>query len=305
MKIKDTGSSRYLIAYLFFLSVTTTRFFLEAHFARFADPQNLIFHHHYWFLFVFLMFLVNFKYILKMPPAKTWWIAFCSPVIFLPIIYNVLFADSGLLRLNYISAKNFGEYLRDIFTFMVFSERNQAISVELIIIVVGISVFSFYISRKVSRSILMGFSCYFSLMVLAGTILIAPHKPHKVLFYVNSGMKLQNYMSFLFFFASLITAGILFSEEIKLFFKGDRSKQLVFLILFISFFIGFQFFIKRPEIVDRVLMIPHSILFSLFITILVFVRKQWMLKILMLVHVIISSGIFYNHWFVETVRRIG
>ena len=297
------GNSRYLVAYLFFLSVTTTRFFLEAHFARFSDPQNLIFHHHYWFLFVFLMFLVDFKYILKMPPSKTWWIAFCSPVIFLPIIYNVLFADSGILRLNYISAKNFGEYIRDIFTFMIFSERNQAISVELIIIVIGISGFSFYISRKVSRSILMGFSCYFSLMVFAGTILIAPHKPQKVLFYVNSGMKLQNYMSFLFFFASLVTAVILFSEEIKLFFKGDRSKQLVFLVLSVSFFTGFQFFLKRPEIVDRILMIPHSLLFSFFITALIFVRKQWMLKILLIVHIVISSGILYNCWFGKVLVR--
>jgi len=304
MKIRELGNLKYFVAYLFFLSMTTARFFTEAHFASFADPQNLIFHHHYWFLFVFFMFLLNFKYILRMPPKKTWWIAFCSPVILLPIIYNILFAGSGLLQLNYISARNFGEYLRDIFTFMIFSQRNQAISVELVIIVIGISIFSYYISRKIVRSVVMGFSCYLSLMILAGTILVAPHKPERVLFYVNSGMRLQNFMSFLYFFVSVITGAMLFSEELKQFFKESRKRTNLFLILAVTFFIGFQFFLKRPEIADRVMMIPHSILLSLFVTVLVFVRRQWMLKILLLIHITISSGILYNYWFGEMVRRI-
>lgn len=303
MKIREFGNLKYLVAYLFFLSVTTARFFAEAHFARFADPQNLIFHHHYWFLFVFLMFLLNFKYILKMPLKKTWWIAFCSPVMFLPIIYNILFAGSGRLRLNYISARNFGEYFRDIFTFMLFSERNQAISVELIIVVIGISVFSYYISRKVVRSVVMGFSCYFSLMILAGTVLIAPQKPEKVLIYVESGMNLQNFMSFVYFFASVITGAMLFSQELKQFFKEDRKRTILFSILAVTFYIALQCFLKRPEIADRILMIPHSLLFSLFITVLVFVRKQWILKATLFIHVLVSSGILYNYWFVEIFVR--
>ncbi len=300
----DADNKRYLIAYLFFLSITTVRFFTEAHFANFGDPQNLIFHHHYWFLFVFFLFLLNFKYILKMPPKRTWWMAFFSPVILIPMLYFMVFGNTSRIKLNYISIKELDIYFRDIFTFMIFSERNQAIAGELIVIVIGISAFSYFISRKVVRSLIMGMSCYLSLMILAGTVLIAPHKPERVLFFVSSGMRVQNFFSFLFFFAALFTAGILFSEEIKLFFKGNRSRQLVFSFLFVSFFTGFQFFLKRPEIADRILMIPHSFLYSLFITVVIFVKKEWMLKILLLVHVIVSSGILYNHRFVEMARRV-
>jgi len=305
MKIREFGNSKYLVAYLFFFSVTMSRFLLEAHFSKFVDFNNLIFHHNYWFLFVFMLFLLNFKFIMKMGPKETWWMAFFSPVIFIPIIYNVLFLGSKRMRMNYISAKDFSVYLKDVATFMVFSERNQAMTIELILIVVGISVLSYYISRNIFRSIVMGISCYLSLMIFAGTIIIAPQKPEKVMFYVNSGMKLQNFMSFVFFFASLITVAILFSQELKQFFSESRKRIFFFSILAGTFFIGFQFFLRRPEIVDRVMMIPHSVLLSLFVTVLVFVRKQWTLKILLLIHVIISSGILYNYWFVEMVGRIG
>ena len=304
MKIREFENSKYLVAYLFFLSVTTVRFFAEAHFASFVDPQNLIFHHHYWFLFVFFMFLLNFKYILKMPPQKTWWIASCSPVILLPIVYYMIFGTVTRLKLNYISIKELDIYFRDIFTFMVFSERNQAISVELIIVVIGIITFSYYISRKFIRSVVMGLSCYLSLMIFGGTVLIAPHKPERVLFYVSSGMKLQNFMSFLYFFAALITGAMLFSQELKQFFKEDRKRIILFSILAFAFFAGFQFFLKRPEIADRILMMPHSVLLSFFFTVIITMRKQWLLKVLLLVHVIVSSGILYNYWFVEIARRI-
>lgn len=305
MKIKDADSKRFLIAYLFFLFITTIRFFSEAHFSSFVDPQNLIFHHHYWFLFVFFLFLINFKYILRLTPEKTWWVAFASPVILLPILYNILFAGSGKMRLNYISIRNFGEYVKDIFTFMIFSERNQAISGELIIIVAGISIFSFYISRNAVRSIFTGFACYFSLMILGGTILIGPFKPDRVLFFVNSQMKLQNFFSFLYFSAALTAASILFLEHIRTFFKGKWSRVILFSILLVVIFSGLQLFLKSPTVADRIFMISHSVFFAFLITVMIFLRKNWTLKILLILHAFVCSGILYNYWFMEFAGRIG
>jgi len=304
MKFKELGNSKFLIAYLFFLIVTTFRFFMEAHFGRFADPQNLIFHHHYWFLFVFFMFLINFKYILKMPASRSWWIAFCSPVILMPIFYYIIFGSATRLRLNYISIKELDIYFRDIFTFMIFSERNQAISGELIVVVLGISAFSYYISRKVVRSIVVGITSYLSLMIFAGTVLIAPHKPERVLIYAKSALNLQNFMSFIYFFAALIAGSLLFSNELRQFFI-ERKRKLLFVSLALFFFIVFQLFLKRPQIADRILMIPHSLLFSLFISVLIFIRKEWMLKVAIFVHVLVSSGILYNCWTMPVLRKLG
>lgn len=294
---KDADSTKYLIAYLFFLGVTTARFFSEAHFARFADPVNLIFHHHYWFFFVFMMFLLNYKYILKMPPKRTWWLSFCSPVILIPILYHFMSGKTARLRLNYISMKELDVYFRDIFTFMIFSKQNQAISIELMVIVVGIMVFSYFISKKVVRSIIMGLTSYLSLMIFAGTVLIAPHKPERVLIYVKSSLSLQNFMSFVYFFAALVTGALLFSDELTGFFRKDRKRLILFSSLSAAFFILFQVLLKDPQVADRIVMIPHSLLYSLFLTVMIYVKKEWILKLFLLVHIIISSGIIYNCWF--------
>ncbi|HSW59989.1 MAG TPA: hypothetical protein VLJ60_04285, partial [bacterium] len=185
------NSTKYLAAYLFFLCVTTGRFFFEAHYAHFVDTKNLIFHHHYWFLFVFLLFLINFKFFLGMHPSRSWWIAFLSPVIFIPLIYNMIFRGGNLVKFNYLSAKD-PDYLLNIFTFMLFSEKNRPVGIELIIITFSIFLFSYFLSKKPLRSFICAVSCYISLMVLAGTVIIAPHKPDFTLFFINSAFKLQN-----------------------------------------------------------------------------------------------------------------
>lgn len=296
MQVIKNNGMKYLSAYLFFLCVTTGRFFLEAHYARFADPKNLIFHHHYWFLFVFILFLINFKYFLGMHPSKSWWVAFCSPVIFLPLIYNMIFRAGGVVKFNYLSAKDLPVYIKDIFTFMIFSEKNRPIAFELMIITFSIFLFSYFISKKPLRSILCAFSCYLSLMVLAGTVIIAPHKPDFTLFVPETSLKLQNFMSFLYFSASTAAVIVLFSGEMSAFLK-EKKRVFTFAVLFTVFFAGFQIVLTEPSITDRILMIPHSILFSMLVTVTVLLKGEYPLKILFLVQTLFSSGILFRMFF--------
>lgn len=296
MQVIKNNGTKYLCAYLFFLCVTTGRFFLEAHYARFADPKNLIFHHHYWFLFVFILFLINFKYFLGMHPSRSWWVAFCSPVIFLPLIYNMAFRAGGVVKFNYLSAKDFPVYIKDISTLMIFSEKNRPIAFELMIITFSIFLFSYFISKKPLRSVLCAFSCYLSLMVLAGTVIIAPHKPDFTLFVPETSLKLQNFMSFLYFSASTAAVTILFASEIFEFLK-DRKKAVFFIAVFTVFFALLQAVMVDPSTADRILMIPHSFLFAIFITLLVFVKGEYALKVLFLVQTVFSSGILFRMFF--------
>ena len=289
--VKNNGI-KYLSAYLFFLSVTTVRFFGESHFANFNDKTNLIFHHHYWFLFVFILFLINFKYFLKLQPSKTWWLAFCSPVILIPLIYNMVFRGGNIVKFNYLSARDLPNYLKDIGTFMIFSEKNRPIAIELIMITLAISIFGYYVTRKPVRSILCAVSCYLSLMILAGTVIIAPQKPDFTLFVPESSMKLQNFMSFVYFFASVVAITVLFFREIVDFIK-ERKRFILLIVLFTVFFTGFQFLLTSPSTADRVLMIPHSFLFAFFITMIVFLKKNAVLKVLVFIQIVISSGILY------------
>jgi len=292
VSVLKNNSSKYLAAYLFFLCVTTGRFFFEAHYAHFVDTKNLIFHHHYWFLFVFLLFLINFKFFLGMHPSRSWWIAFLSPVIFIPLIYNMIFRGGNLVKFNYLSAKD-PDYLLNIFTFMLFSEKNRPVGIELIIVTFSIFLFSYFISKKPVRSAICAVSCYLSLMIFAGTVIIAPHKPDFTLFFINSSFKLQNFMSFVYFSASVTAAVVLFFNEIVVFFK-DQRRLICFAVIFTCFFICSQFALINPSSADRFLMIPHSFLFSLSITVLIFINEDFPLKILLFFISIISSGILFQ-----------
>ena len=293
MQVTKNNGIKYLFAYLFFLCVTTGRFFLEAHYARFADPKNLIFHHHYWFLFVFVLFLINFKYFIGMEPSKSWWVAFCSPVIFLPLIYNMVFRGGGLVKFNYLSAKDFPQYIKDVVTFMVFSEKNRPIAVELIIITFSIFIFSYFISKKPVRSVFCAFSCYLSLMVFAGTVIIAPQKPEFTLFVPETSLKLQNFMSFVYFSASTIAVIVLFFKEIELFFIRKQT-LILFIFSFSVIFTCFQFMLISPAVVDRIFLVFISMPGAFFITSAVFAKERYALNILLFVQVIISSGIMFH-----------
>ncbi|MGI6393804.1 MAG: hypothetical protein ACOX2F_03565 [bacterium] len=293
MSFLKNNSAKYLVAYLFFLSVTTGRFFFEAHHANLVDHQNLIFHHHYWYLFVFLLFLINFKLFLGLHPSKTWWVAFCSPAILIPLIYNMIFKGGGTVKFNYISAVDFPNYIKEIFTFMFFSKDNKPISVELIIITLSIFFFSWFISKKPLKSLLCALSCYLSLMIFGGTVIIAPHEPEYVLFFVNSSLKLQNFMSFVYSSASFVAAVILFSKEITSFFK-DKTRFKSLIILFICLFSLFQLVLKNPFIADRIIVAFHAAFFSMVISAFIFIRKNLPLKALLLIVAVVSSGILFN-----------
>jgi hypothetical protein len=292
MSVLKNNSAKYLAAYLFFLCVTTGRFFFESHYAHFVDTKNLIFHHHYWFLFVFLLFLINFKFFLGMHPSRSWWIAFLSPVIFLPLIYNMIFREGGLVKFNYLSAKD-PDYLQNIFTFLLFSEKNRPVGIELIVVTLSIFLFSYFISKKPLRSAVCAVSCYLSLMIFAGTVIIAPHKPDFTLFFINSSFKLQNFMSFVYFSASFLGALILFRDEVFVFFRR-KDRSILFILVLIATFTVFQFLLRSPSFFDRFILIFHSGLTAFFISTIVYSTKQHALNILLLFHIIISSGILFS-----------
>ncbi len=293
MSVLKNNSTKYLAAYLFFLSVTTGRFFLEAHYAEFDDMRNLIFHHHYWFLFVLIIFFINFKFYLGLHPSKIWWIAFLSPVIFIPLIYHMIFRSDEIVQFNYISALNFPEYVKDILTFMLFSKENKPVGIELIIITFSIFLFSYFISKKPLRSFFCAVSCYISLMVLAGTVIVAPHEPDFTLFFVDSSLELQNFMSFVYFLASTSAIIFLFYKELLEFLK-EKKILASFAVMFLCFFICFQFALSNPAPADRILMVSHSFLFSMFLSALIFVKKNTPLKLLLLLISLIASGILFQ-----------
>jgi hypothetical protein len=287
------SKNRYLLGYLFFFSVTTVRFFWEAHFSDFVDSENLFFHHHYWFLFVFLLFLLSFKHILKLEPDKMIWTAFLSPVIFIPIIYNILFRGGGPMRLNYLSAINFGQYVRDVFTFLLFSDINKPVSVELLLITISIFTFGYVFTRNIKRSFLCAVLCYLSLMILAGTSIIAPKKPEFALVVVGSSLKLQNFFSFLYFNAATITATILFFNPLKDF-LSDKRTRIFLTIFFIVTFTAIQFLNHDFSLTDRLFLISHSFLISLFVTVLLFLKRNLQVKLLLGVHIAVSSKILFS-----------
>ncbi len=291
--IKFYKDNNFLITYLFFFAVTSARFFWEAHFSDFVDAENLFFHHHYWFVFVFFLFLLNFKYILKLEPEKMIWTAFLSPLIFIPIIYNILFKGGGVMKLNYLSAMNFSEYIKDLFTFLLFSDINKPVSVELLLITISIFSFGYMLTKNIKRSLFCALSCYFSLMILAGTSIIAPKKPEFALIVVDSQLKLQNFFSFLYFNAATIAATALFFNSLKTF-LNDRYSLFCLIISFIVTFAMLQFIKNDLSLTDRLFLTSHSFLISLFVTVLLFLKRNLQVKLLLGTHIAVSSKILFS-----------
>jgi len=291
---------KYLFLYLFFLSVTTARFFLEARFSNFIDSRNLIFHHHYWFLFVFLLFLINFRLFLKLKPDETIWTALLSPVLFLPVIYNIISGSGKKMALDYLSPIDTASYLKDVFTFMLFSDINRPISFELIIITVLIFIFAYYKSSKILRSLLCAVSCYLSLIVLGGTAIIASENPEFNLFVIRSTFRLQSFLTLLYSGAAFTAAVSLFSDRLYKF-LSDIKRISVFTFLSASFWTFANLLIVNPSFFDRFLMLPHCITVALFITTLVFLKKNTGIKILFLIFsagsiTVLYLNIYYKIW---------
>lgn len=130
-------------------------------------------------------------------------------------------------------------------------------------------------------------------MVLAGTVIIAPHEPDFTLFFINSSLELQNFMSFVYFFASTAAIIFLFYKEL-LNFLIEKKPLISFAFLFLCFFTCFQFALRNPAPADRILMFPHSFLFAIFLSVLVFVKKDTPLKLLLLLISVVASGILFQ-----------
>lgn len=290
--LKIRNDFKYLLLYLFFLSVTTARFFLESRFSNFIDNRNLIFHHHYWFLFVFLLFLINFRFFLKLKPDETVWTALLSPVLFLPVIYNLYAGAGQKMALDYLSPVDIIDYFYDVFTFMLFSDINRPISVELIAITVSIFIFSYHKSSEILRSLVCAVSCYLSLIVLGGTALIASENPDFNLFVIRSTFRLQSFLTLLYSGAAFTAAAFLFYDRLHQFFSETRRLS-VFAVTSIILGTAANLLIVNPSLFDRLLVIPHCLIIALFITVLLFLKKNTGIKILFLIFSIGSATVLY------------
>ncbi len=285
---KEIGT-KFIIAYIIFTATTTVRFFSENCFTGFgSDKYDLIFHHHYWYVFVISMFLINFRYVLKIHPNKLWWISFCAPVILIPIVANLVITGGADLEINYISAKE-PRYLLGILTFQLFSNINKPISFELIIITLSIAIFSYTISKKVFLSIFTAITCYLSLMMLAGTVIFAPHYPEYALIFIKTSFSTQKTFALIYFGAALISITILFLKEILIFLKPKQNHTLFF-FSFSILFVFIQMFFTNLFIPDRILLIFHPILYAFLITTLKF-NKDKSIKKFVTVFSVLSFGI--------------
>lgn len=295
-------SKKAFFCYLFFISVTTIRFFLEHSITHFTQsPIYLIFHHHYWYFFVFLLFIFNFRVFLKLKIKDMLWMLFLSPVILTPILYYWI-RGTNLLKLQYINGNNLIQSFPDVLTFMLFHSKNWPVSIELILLFVSIAVFSFYKTRKFFLSLFVGFSCYFCLMIFAATALIGPYETD-VLIYVKTSLNRQLFLVFLYFSAVATLFILLFKNEIALIYMNKRF-LISGIILFVLFIIFALLFLLNPFLQSKpfclgdfgIIFIPLLVLSQSLLFLFFYREKKWLyLKIFLSFHsLVVFLGLFLH-----------
>ncbi len=140
MDKKNTGTLFWWITIfspLYFLLFSFLRCYLEAAvLAReyFFSYYTLL-HHTLWNFTTILAIILVLNLFLKLPPSRLLWLMYGVTLMATPLIYSFITGEK--LHLDYLRG-NFFEILKHTFTFCLTYQRNNPLTVELIIIFIGI-----------------------------------------------------------------------------------------------------------------------------------------------------------------------
>jgi len=212
--------------FIFFIVIVLIRIVLET--AVFSRKHYfgyfVTFHHMTWYMFVFFYFCACTRHILGMKIEKIRYLAFLSPVIFVPIIHSVI--TGKRLALEYLRG-NVSSVLFDFATLYRFNRRNSEFFYEMLILLIFFVVGSWLISKDFRRTLLNVIFGFYGSMVFAGLHLFGVYPRTKAYFRIFTSLKNHQLMA-LIYFGLAVTAFFIYNfPENKKRFLENKVRYLV------------------------------------------------------------------------------
>ncbi len=257
--------------YLFAWAFISVRFLTETTASDIHEELPwLYFHHHLWFYAVFAMYMIVFRYIVGVSVKKIPRFLLAAPLLMIPVCAHYL-SGNKVMGIDYISARHPASYIYNIATFMLFNPQNRPVSYELIIIFIGVTALAYYLSHSITRSIGSAVVTYLVLMVVHGTIWIAPESFSEALIRYPSHLQSDIAFASLYLSVVVLYIFILFFPEIKrtwlplLDIKTGIAALLFFTLFYLLLFLHPPLrFSHPPTMCDMVTMWTYPFVFTIF-----------------------------------------
>lgn len=264
-----------LAFFVLFCSVILSRNFLETAVVskRFFLTYFTIFHHFFWYNFIFLWYCICFRYIAGMKREKLPYLMLGAPLVLIPVIYS---AVTGLrLQTGYMSGIPLSEIIFHIATLNYFYPENRSFFIELLILGLFIAALSYFISKSVLKSIINLFFAFYGSFFIGGLHLFGV-VPTKAYIKLDSLLLNHQLLALIYYFFTVAAIGVLFLPEIKseLNFKA-LPKYIAFYIpvMLIYYLILVYFFFSRldavPGLLDQLLLFLPFLSMACFLPVMI------------------------------------
>jgi|GEM_PF-1074231 len=212
-----------LLLFFVFEIIASGRVFVEMQIL--VRNNNLVtaIHRFLWYTYVFLFFAVCYRRILHVPFERLMYLAFGGIILFIPPIYAAL--HGGEFQMNYLVSRNPWEIARELLTLHYRHEENFFMFPELLVLLVGTIVISWYFSRRVFKTLLNTVVAFYGAFLTAGLCWFSVEPHHEAVWRLTAMFHSQQFYAFQFLSGVVILSLLLFLPEIVAWIRGRLAVE--------------------------------------------------------------------------------
>jgi hypothetical protein len=256
--------AKTVLLFLFFVFVVLLRIYLETDvFAkRSFFGYFVVFHHFFWYTFVFFYFSICNRYILGMNLSKIKYTVFITPVIMIPVIHSAISGNN--LDLKYLDGSLIQNFYHMV-TLYWKHPKNSGFFIEMVVLLLFFTAGSWLVSRSLTKTVFNIFIGFYGCMVFAGLHLFGVAPRTKAYFKINTALKNHELLSLIYFSLAVIVFLIYSYPEIKSHFKDEKIRWIITFSsgILLSITVNLLFFenlyLKPPRFADYIIMtVPYA-----------------------------------------------
>ncbi len=205
-------SWKMLLMFFLFEVIAGARVFVEMQILACNNNLMTAVHRLLWYTYVFLFFSVCYRRILGVPFEKIMYLALGGVILFIPPLYAAVSGQEFLM--NYLVSRDPIEIARELLTLHYGHPKNYFMFPELLVLLVGTLVLSWYFSRSVPKTLLNTIISFYGAFLTAGLCWFSVEPHHDAVLRLRAMFHAQQFYAFQFLSGIVVLSFLLFLPEV-------------------------------------------------------------------------------------------
>ncbi len=229
-----------LLMFFLFEIIVGVRVFVEMRLLSINNNPMTALHRLLWYTYVFLFFAACYRRILDVSFEKLIYLAPGGVILFIPPLYAALTGKEFLM--NYLVSRDPVEIARELLTLHYSHPRNYFMFPELLVLLLGTAVLSWYFSRRFAKTILNTVVSFYGAFLSAGLCWFSVEPQHDAVFSLTAMFHAQQFYALQFLSGIVVLSAILFLPELAGWVRRvPRSSWLISLLVVVLIYLLFFF----------------------------------------------------------------